>query len=537
MDLGSPEETLEEMGDLQKEDGSASVEELDLNFAVGKEEKSDDYFSENSSRNDKFQVDPNEQGQLGSPTLPYDFRYVVSESPCQKSRSPDHDDVMKTTFDYDRERSQSPSNNNPYQREMELHGSFFHKNSSPSSIETFHKETGTEDFSHSQEFLLTADANKGEEMENYSDLDRPTSPSHNEKAKKIISENSQSELTKSVYTETEEEATNHQTGKSFSSPTSQLGSDEFKNENFHYLRHSPAESRELEMPHSHQHSLKRTPEQPTLPVTERQMSVSPESSPHINWSSLVHKPSSSGEGAQDQWYQPRSRKHKHSSSPERLDLGKGVHPLHHFSPPARQTSASPRRTQQRAELKDGSSVKHMSGSPKTRYSPPSYGRQDRSRSPIHRRVSSSGYKRDYRDRSRSRSPYTRDYHRRSPRRRYSPRHRSPPSGHHSRHRSPRKRPWSPPHNRSTGIGRPGKNLFVAGFSFLTTERDLERKFSRYGRVRDVRIVRDKRSGDSRGFGFLSLERDEEADAAIRALDKTEWNGRIVLVEKSKSSVR
>ncbi|KAG6471036.1 hypothetical protein ZIOFF_072129 [Zingiber officinale] len=37
-----------------------------------------------------------------------------------------------------------------------------------------------------------------------------------------------------------------------------------------------------------------------------------------------------------------------------------------------------------------------------------------------------------------------------------------------------------------------------------------------------------RSGDSRGFGFLSLERDEDADAAIRALDQSEWNGRIVL---------
>lgn len=43
-----------------------------------------------------------------------------------------------------------------------------------------------------------------------------------------------------------------------------------------------------------------------------------------------------------------------------------------------------------------------------------------------------------------------------------------------------------------------------------------------------------RSGDSRGFGFLSLERDEDADAAIRAMDETEWNGRIILVEKSKS---
>lgn len=46
-----------------------------------------------------------------------------------------------------------------------------------------------------------------------------------------------------------------------------------------------------------------------------------------------------------------------------------------------------------------------------------------------------------------------------------------------------------------------------------------------------------RSGDSRGFGFLSLERDEDADAAIRALDQTEWNSRIILVEKSKTSVR
>jgi transformer-2 protein len=80
-------------------------------------------------------------------------------------------------------------------------------------------------------------------------------------------------------------------------------------------------------------------------------------------------------------------------------------------------------------------------------------------------------------------------------------------------------------------------LFIAGFSFVTTERDLEKKFSRFGRVNDVRIVRDKLTGDSRGFGFLSLERDEDADAAIRALDQTQWNGRIVLVEKSKTSAR
>lgn len=138
-------------------------------------------------------------------------------------------------------------------------------------------------------------------------------------------------------------------------------------------------------------------------------------------------------------------------------------------------------------------------------------------------------------RSRSRSPHPRGQRyspprsRYSPRARYSPRRRSPPLSYR-----PKRRPWSPPPNRNTGLGKPGRNLFIAGFSFGTTERDLEKKFSRYGHVRDVRIVRDRRSGDSRGFGFLSLDRDESADAAIRGLDQTEWNGRIVLVEKAKA---
>ncbi|CAN1242946.1 Serine/arginine-rich splicing factor SR45a [Linum perenne] len=187
-----------------------------------------------------------------------------------------------------------------------------------------------------------------------------------------------------------------------------------------------------------------------------------------------------------------------------------------------------------------SSMKRRSGSPNVHKSPDKKRRREhcRSRSPIAQRDSSSGLRRDPRGRSRSRSPHARDHQLRSSRtRHYSPPRRSPHPpdlGHHPNRHSPLRRSWAPPPNRRTGFGKPGNNLFIAGFSFLTTERDLERKFSRFGRVRDVRIVRDRRSGDSRGFGFLSLERDEEADAAIRALDETEWNGRIILVEKSKS---
>ncbi|XP_042444444.1 peptidyl-prolyl cis-trans isomerase CYP63-like [Zingiber officinale] len=203
------------------------------------------------------------------------------------------------------------------------------------------------------------------------------------------------------------------------------------------------------------------------------------------------------------------------------------------SPPPRLKSSRGRATYKEAHHRDSSPRKRTSASPRSRESPH---RKERptSRSPVRRKdTSASGYRRDHHGRSRSRSPYSRDHHRRSPRRRHSPRYRSPPPSNHSRHWSS-KRPWSPPTNRNTGVGKPGRNLFVAGFSYVTTERDLEKKFSRYGRVTDVRIVRDKRSGDSRGFGFLSLERDEDADAAIRALDQSEWNGRIVLVEKSKS---
>ncbi|XP_006644171.2 serine/arginine repetitive matrix protein 5-like [Oryza brachyantha] len=167
-------------------------------------------------------------------------------------------------------------------------------------------------------------------------------------------------------------------------------------------------------------------------------------------------------------------------------------------------------------------------SPSRRRDSPRRRHRSKSRSPS-RKTDGSRHRREH-GRSRSRSPHSRSHHRRSPRR-HSPRRRSSPSSH--RHHSPR-RPWSPPANRKTGLGKPGRNLFVAGFSYATTERDLEKKFSKYGRVTSARVVRDKRSGDSRGFGFLSLEKDEDADAAIRACDETEWNGRIILVEKSKA---
>ncbi|GBG92393.1 hypothetical protein CBR_g55300 [Chara braunii] len=141
-----------------------------------------------------------------------------------------------------------------------------------------------------------------------------------------------------------------------------------------------------------------------------------------------------------------------------------------------------------------------------------------------------------RRRIRSRSPPHNNQpggRKRSPWRPKSPVRRSPPPF----RRSPG-RQLSPQRARVTGVGKPGNNLFVAGFNYITSERDLERKFSRFGRVTNVRIVRDNsRTQESRGFGFVTLERDENADEAIKALDGTNWNGRVVLVEKAKSAPR
>jgi hypothetical protein len=54
------------------------------------------------------------------------------------------------------------------------------------------------------------------------------------------------------------------------------------------------------------------------------------------------------------------------------------------------------------------------------------------------------------------------------------------------------------------LGKPGKNLFVAGFSYATTERELEKKFAKYGRVTRVRVVRDKRYLLSHAVIFIYL---------------------------------
>jgi len=104
-------------------------------------------------------------------------------------------------------------------------------------------------------------------------------------------------------------------------------------------------------------------------------------------------------------------------------------------------------------------------------------------------------------------------------------------------RSPRRSSRSPSKTGSASAkveaDNRGNNLYIAGLSIRTTERELERKFEKYGKVLDCRLVLDPRTKESRGFGFVTMETSEQATDAVRGLDRAEVDGRVISVEKAK----
>ena len=77
------------------------------------------------------------------------------------------------------------------------------------------------------------------------------------------------------------------------------------------------------------------------------------------------------------------------------------------------------------------------------------------------------------------------------------------------------------------------NIFVGNLSYQATEDDLQSAFSQFGAVERVSIVRDRESGQSRGFGFVEMPNDEEAGTAIMALNGREVKGRAIKVNEAR----
>ena len=77
------------------------------------------------------------------------------------------------------------------------------------------------------------------------------------------------------------------------------------------------------------------------------------------------------------------------------------------------------------------------------------------------------------------------------------------------------------------------NIYVGNVSYNSTEEDLGNLFSEYGTVSSVKIIINKHTGRSKGFGFVEMANDAEGDKAVESLDGYELNGRNLRVDKAK----
>jgi cold-inducible RNA-binding protein len=81
-----------------------------------------------------------------------------------------------------------------------------------------------------------------------------------------------------------------------------------------------------------------------------------------------------------------------------------------------------------------------------------------------------------------------------------------------------------------------RKLFVGNLSFNTEERALQDLFAQAGPVTSVRLMRDQATGRARGFGFVEMETDEGAQAAIDKFNNTELDGRRIAVNEARPMV-
>ncbi|MGH7184320.1 MAG: RNA recognition motif domain-containing protein [Nitrospiraceae bacterium] len=79
----------------------------------------------------------------------------------------------------------------------------------------------------------------------------------------------------------------------------------------------------------------------------------------------------------------------------------------------------------------------------------------------------------------------------------------------------------------------GSKIYVGGLPYSTTEQELSGLFATHGAVTSSRIITDKFTGQSRGFGFVEMSSDAEAQAAITALNGTELGGRTLTVNEAR----
>ena len=77
------------------------------------------------------------------------------------------------------------------------------------------------------------------------------------------------------------------------------------------------------------------------------------------------------------------------------------------------------------------------------------------------------------------------------------------------------------------------NIYVGNLPYSVTEDDLQQAFSQFGEVASVSLITDKFSGQSKGFGFVEMPNNSEADTAIKAMNESDLKGRNIKVNQAK----
>jgi RNA recognition motif-containing protein len=79
----------------------------------------------------------------------------------------------------------------------------------------------------------------------------------------------------------------------------------------------------------------------------------------------------------------------------------------------------------------------------------------------------------------------------------------------------------------------GKKLYVGNLTFKISDADLEQLFSQFGTVESAQVIQERDTGRSKGFGFVEMGSQAEAQAAIQGLHDQEFNGRRLTVNEAK----
>ncbi|MFI5185186.1 MAG: RNA recognition motif domain-containing protein [Chitinophagales bacterium] len=73
------------------------------------------------------------------------------------------------------------------------------------------------------------------------------------------------------------------------------------------------------------------------------------------------------------------------------------------------------------------------------------------------------------------------------------------------------------------------NMYVSNLGFHTTDEDLRKLFAEYGTVTSAKVITDRETGRSRGFGFVEMESDKDGNEAMKKLNQKEIEGRLLSV--------